>query len=378
MLISQLLAVALAVPTTMAASYAATERNMTVVKTTVLKNGQIIDWVHREDQGIIADPPSFPPGESTLLATQSLNTFKGSAAGPDGTVPILRSSGKVSAMKGNPNAKKQPASRITKRGYEGKHWYVSTADAGDNLGTSATLSMYKAFVESDDDFSLLQTAVSRNNVPKVGVQTVEVGWINYPTQVRNPHLFTFFTTNGYQAFGDYLCGWNTEYQGWVQYDNSYYPGMEMTPLAVVDSVQAEFAITVRLVGGNWWVGINGKWIGYYPGNLFTRDGNPSSATLETKSTQVNWYGEILQSQSQLTTTDMGSGHFANEGNKKSAYIRQIRVVDLSGQAFDYDGSQQVIVDDPKRYSISANFNSGSNWGSYFFVGGPGAGGVIGG
>lgn len=374
MLLCQILAVALTVPAAMA-SYIA-EHNFTVVKTTVLKNGQIIDWVQRDDQGTIAQPPDFPPGEATEVATQSLKVFKESNAGPDGTVPILRSTGNVSAMKSNPNTKKQPVSRITKRGYEGSHWYVSTADVGDSIGTSGTLSMYKAYVESTNDFSLIQTAVLRTGVPKVGAQSVEAGWINYPDQVRNPHLFTFFTTNGYNGYGDYICGWNTEYRGWVQYDNSYYPGMEMTPLAVVGGAQAEFTITVRLVSGNWWVGINGKWIGYYPASLFTRDGNAASATLESKATEVDWYGEVFQNQSQLTTTDMGSGHYASEGSGNAAYIRRMTVVDPSGTAYQYDGSGQVVVSDSKRYSLNANFASGTNWGSFLFLGGPGAGGVI--
>lgn len=373
-------AVALAAPAVFA-SYVH-DNKVETVKTTVLENGQVIDWIQRDSQGNVAIPPSASAGQYHPAVSQALSAFTSENAGPPGTVPILRSTGKKLAMKVPPSVGMKPKSRIEQRGYAGQHWYASTAQSGSNHGTSATISMFNAYVQSYDDFSLLQTAVERNGVPGVGgsrLETVEAGWINYPDQRTNPHLFTFFTANGHQAYGDNVCSWNTDYKGWVQYDNSYYPGMELTPYSVAGGDQHEFALTVRLTGGNWWIGINGKWIGYYPANMFTRNGNSASQTLESGSDQINWYGEIYQSQDDLTTTDMGSGHFANEGYGKAAYIRSIAVLNTSDQNQNYDGSQGQSVSDTNRYTLDPHYNSGdANWGSYFFLGGPGAGGVIGG
>lgn len=167
------------------------------------------------------------------------------------------------------------------------------------------------------------------------------------------------------------------YKGWVQSDHTYYPGMALHPYSVVDGAQNDLAIEVKLQDSNWWVGINGKWIGYYPANLFTKSGMKASDTLETKSDHAGWWGEVAQVESSLTTTDMGSGHFAADGKGKSAYIRNILFTNENGEQNSYNPDRNT-VSDPARYTLDPHYSSGEEWGSYFFLGGPGAGGVIGG
>ncbi|EFH56355.1 hypothetical protein ARALYDRAFT_903838 [Arabidopsis lyrata subsp. lyrata] len=68
--------------------------------------------------------------------------------------------------------------------------------------------------------------------------------------------------------------------------------------------------------GNWWLRVNEKdIIGYWPGSLFS--------SLGREATRVEWGGEIINSKTggRHTTTDMGSGHFADEGFKKASYVR---------------------------------------------------------
>ncbi|TQS33238.1 hypothetical protein Golomagni_06424, partial [Golovinomyces magnicellulatus] len=312
------------------------DRKPHIAKTVTLANGQVIDWVYRDSQGQVATPPPFQPEGMNVSNVATIHSFAGHEQGPAGTVPFLRNNGHDLPMKMPPH---KPKSRIAARQYRDRHWYASTAQTVNNHGTTGTFSMFKAYVQSNNDFSLIQTAVERNGVPGVGgsrLQTLEAGWINYPNQRRNPHLFTFFTTNGHQEYADNICSWNTDYKGWIQSDNTYYPGMEMTPLSVVNGEQHDLAISYQLFQGNWWFNVNGKWIGYYPANLFTRNGNTSGQTLESQSDQLNWYGEIYQSEDSMTTTDMGSGHYANEGRGKSAYIRNIAVVGTDGNSFNYD------------------------------------------
>lgn len=350
------------------------DQGIPVEKTVTLENGQVIDWIKRDVQGDIAQPPA-PIRQANPMQRINLSNFNETTTGPEGTVPVPRSDKKLPQTKVGPPRK---TNRHTARQYAGTHWYSSTNQAMDSHGSHAALSMYNAYVANSGDFSLLQTAIVRENTPQIGRQTVEAGWINYPDQVARPHLFSFYTTNNYEGYGDYVSGWNTEYRGWVQYDNTYYPGMELSPLATVGGSQHEVGIQYKLESGNWWLGVNGKWIGYYPANMFVTKGNAAGSTLADHATDVAWYGEIYQSEGPMTTTDMGSGHFANEGYGKAAFIRQIQITDTNGNDSAYDGSQGLVVSDPQRYSIDPHFNSGSDWGSYFFLGGPGAGGVIGG
>ena len=351
------------------------DSGLKVVKTTTLSNGQVIDWVEKESQGNVASPPPFAPEQDASKIVTLPADLDDENAGPEGTVPMLRSNGKDMPLKQGPPTGK--ISRVMRRQYHNKHWYASTAETATNYGSSGFISMFESYVQNSGDFSLLQTSISRT-VSGIGLQTLEAGWINYPDKFRRPHLFTFFTTNNYRGYGDYIGGWNTEYKGWVQTDNTYYPGMELSPFSVPGAEQHDLQIQYKLHQQNWWLAVNGKWIGYYPASQFTKDARSASETLETIAGQVNWYGEIFQIEEPETTTDMGSGYYAEEGYGKAAYIRNIKITGPKGSVRDYNGSDQLIVDDPKRYSMVTHFKSGEDWGTYFYLGGPGAGGVIGG
>jgi Neprosin len=75
-----------------------------------------------------------------------------------------------------------------------------------------------------------------------------------------------------------------------------------------------------------------------------------------------------------THTDMGSGRFADESWTRAAYMHNMRVQTWrDGAMADFDGSQGLFTTDPQLYDIDPHFNSGSNWGSYIYVGGPGSG-----
>lgn len=350
------------------------DQGLPVEKTVTLADGQVIDWIKREIQGEIAQPPAAL-NHGAAFKQLDIDPFNSTTRGPAGTVPIPRSDGRF------PKTKMAPPHNVNRhaaRQYADQHWYSSSSQSANSHGSSAALSMFKAYVANSNDFSLLQTAVAHLDVPNVGIQTVEAGWINYPAQVANPHLFTFYTTNAYQSYGDGVSGWNTEYRGWVQYDGSYYPGMELAPLSVAGGDQHQLQVQYRLYGGNWWLAVNGKWAGYYPASMFVTKGNAAAATLADHANAIDWYGEIYQSEGPMTTTDMGSGHFASEGYGKAAYIRNILITGTDDNDSDYDGSRGVLVSDTNRYTIDTHFNSETTWGSYFFLGGPGAGGVIGG
>ncbi|KAF2475934.1 DUF239-domain-containing protein [Lindgomyces ingoldianus] len=263
----------------------------------------------------------------------------------------------------------------------GDHWYASSAQRVNNRGGSASYSLYKAWTQSSGDFSLLQTAVIRSNVPKPGdnsnlvSQTVEAGWINYPAQVSAPHLFTYFTTDGYASTANNKGGWNREVAGWIQYDSQIYPGTSFAPLSTRGGTQYDIKIQWLLSNGNWWLFVLDRWIGYYPASLFGAGTDPNKS-LQTESSQIFYYGEIFDNHPQLTTTDMGSGNWPEAGWQQSAYIRNMVYTDTSGVDQRYDGSGSIVVSDSNRYRMDAEYQSQTSWGSYMYLGGPGAGGVI--
>ncbi|KAJ2973127.1 hypothetical protein NUW58_g9020 [Xylaria curta] len=262
----------------------------------------------------------------------------------------------------------------------GKHWYTSTGQHVDNKGGKGTFSLFGAYVQRSADFSLLQTAVIRSKAAhaKKGTtsQTVEAGWINYPDHGKEPHLFSYFTTNGYSGDGDNIGGWNRDRKGWVQVDKDLYPGIPFKPLSTRGGNQHELEIGYHLADGNWWLWCLDRYIGYYPGSLFSQGVNAAD-TLADHSDIIDFYGEIFNSEEEVTTTDMGSGEWPDAGYGKAAYIHNIVYTDTKGNFQNYNGQSQLIISDAKRYNIKPSWNSASSWGSYFYLGGPGAGGKIG-
>ncbi|KAI1109194.1 hypothetical protein F5Y14DRAFT_41155 [Nemania sp. NC0429] len=363
-----------------------------VVATTTTSDGQVIDWVIPESQtrNNLPQPPSPPPQKRDLQAVRRMqaasNTFLASdpgRQGPNGTVPILRSGGATGGIvKRLPTNNDESFAKTNgaAASYAGQHWYASSGQNVVNHGGKGTFSLFKAYTQNNADFSLLQTAVIRQNAAHAGTgavtQTVEAGWINYPNQVSAPHLFSYYTTNGYSAEGDNVGGWNRDHGGWVQVDSQIYPGIAFAPLSADGGSQYELEIGYYLTGGNWWLWCLDRYIGYYPASVFSKGVNAAD-TLADHSDLIDFYGEIYNSQSALTTTDMGSGEFPTAGFGKSGYIHNILYVNTANGYVDYNGQNQLIVSDTARYNLVTGWNSGSNWGSYFYVGGPGAGGKIG-
>lgn len=362
--------------------------NMPVVKTTITGDGQLIDWVPVDAQvqgAAIASPP--PPSmlkrSPTVQDTALVDAVRPKDRGPAGTVPIPRASGRgpTKPMKQLPDANNQT---VTAFSHYGEHLWAHTGQEVQTHGANAKFSLFKAFVEQSSDFSLLQVGVWRHNAAHAGTgprkQTVEAGWINFPNQGSLPHLFTFFTANGYERYGDNVCSWNRDFKGWVQVDRDLFPGVAFLSLSTIGGgVKAEADIGYIYYEGNWWLTVLGRWVGYYPGTLFSAGGVNPNDTLNSYADHISFFGEVFNSENEQTKTDMGSGEFPEKGLGNAAYLRNIVYYSVDDdRAVDYDGSAQIIVSDQDRYRLKTSFKSGTDWGSYFYLGGPGAGGVVGG
>jgi hypothetical protein len=344
------------------------------VSQTTTTDHHTIDWIPIDAQGPIAKPPApltvFATTSNTSIAEPELLN-PGAQLGPPGTVPIPRVDPAYLNSLPTKSLPDKNKSSKSKRQYSGDHWYVSSDQVVSNYGGSAFYSIFKAFVNNKNDFSLLQTAVTHSSTK--GEQTLEAGWINYPNQVAAPHLFTYYTTNGYKSNGNNVGGWNRDVTGWVQYDTLIFPGTVFSPNSVDGGAQYEIQIQYLLYEGNWWVWVRDRWIGYYPASIFSNAA--SGVTLATGSDTIYYYGEVYQSEGPLTTTDLGSGEFAEKGFGRSAYIHNLVYFDTAGVSHPYTAG--FWDSDPTRYDHRNVVNSGTNWGSYVYLGGPGAGGVVG-
>jgi len=361
-----------------------------VVKTTRTPSGQTLDWVAIESQvarGKIADPPSDSIRLKPVRGRRAEEPVKfeleqaEAVRGPAGTVPVVRKNlQRVPSWK----SLEQYLSKHGRRTYtietedghkievpaDGSvHDYASTQQSVTAYGTEGALSAFDPYTEWSDEFSLLQLGLIRGSGN--GRQTVEVGWQEdrdlYGDWV--PHLFVFYTTNGYSKSGDKIGGYNRDVDGWVQYSSSIFPETAFGPTSIRGGAQYMIQLKVQLWQGNWWVRCNGEWIGYYPGSLYSTSG------LRSKADTVGWWGEVVDSSdhSGTTKTDMGSGNYPSLGWQYSGYAHNLKYQSgTAGSLSIYTGGSNDVTN-TAWYDLETHFSSGSSWESYMWLGGPGAG-----
>ncbi len=365
-----------------------TERRsrLDIVASTKTDSGQILDWIHPGSQvasGRLASPPPLDvmPDYGHRGIRPELEDQE-HARGPAGAVPILRRDVEE-VLNGNPQ--RELADFLSKHGRakdrstpmggaggeikqpgESDHHYASTCEDVLNQGGHGNISIWDPYVADPNEFSLGQVNVATG--PEVPVvQTVEAGWQDYPALYgsNGPHLFVFYTTNGYGKMGDNVGGYNLDVDGFVQYSSITYPGM-LLPASKQSGWQVTVHVRVLKYQGNWWIRAGNEWVGYYPCSLFGSNGLRYSAG------SIAWYGEVVDlDDGVFTKTDMGSGQPALLGYGLAAFMCNLTTYRYrSGVPFHYQPTK-IATPTPLCYSLDDHSLSGGLWGSYFFFGGKG-------
>jgi len=398
----------------------ARQSTLKIVKTTTTPSGRTIDWVPIESQhpsGVIATPPPLAlahvaPAENHRLEetlhipgsvkrpvaaeeqqhVQSITFELDNPAverGPAGTVPILRPD--ISRLPQNISVenlhRKLGGVRVNRLRANSQptdpdpagYFHNTDSQSGKFYGWDGRFNVWDPTINNPNgagnDHSILQ--VWLQNYGKGVTQSLEGGWtvddsLNGDTQ---PHIFTYYTTNGYSSDGDNKGGYNTLHKGWVQYSNSVFPGIRINGASSYGGTQYEVSMKFQLYKEpnnndvNWWVAVQGIWMGYYPATLFNGG----------LGVDVDWVGsggEIYSSLSnpENTQDQMGSGHKASQGWTKAAFLRLLRTQsDMAGNMANNSGSgtsDAAVSGGADPYTIDMHMNSGSSWGSYFYAGGP--------
>jgi hypothetical protein len=403
------------------------QASLKIVKTTTTPSGQTIDWVPIDSQAHSGKIASAPPAElargghekPVAAAEHRAREHEGHGhgahghgghervaktvsaelddpsieRGPPGTVPILRPD--IALMSRFAGVKRRHAKSggflLDRSGGKGEtappyptgFFHGTDTQDGSFYGWEGTINVWDPAINipsggNGTDHSIVQAWLINWNSSGTR-QTIEGGWT--VDQSLNgdllPHLFTFYTNDNYNPlYGNNEGSYNAQYQGWVQYDGSIFPGMLLHPTSSFDGEQYEMPMKFQLyqepTNGdfNWWVAVLGKWIGYYPASLFGPEGLAVSASV------VKSGGEVYSAlpNPEQTQDQMGSGFQASGGWMKAAYVRNIRLqTDMNGTMVDNNGvgsTDAALPGGANPYSIAMDMESGSNWGSYFFVGGP--------
>jgi hypothetical protein len=299
-------------------------------------------------------PQLVPPVENLYRFRRLEEMFQKYPDGHRGTPPI---GGEVRRDSG-----KQPMLADT------THEYAHAYRTVDNTGSQADFNLWSPFVEFDSEFSLSQLWVTRGDFSDSSLQTIEVGWQVYKQLYSDTkaHLFIYFTTAAYASSSG--C-YNLSCTGFVQTDSTVVIAGTFTNYSTIDGQQYQATLSVyRDPSGahNWWLRINGVWVGYYPNSLFNTRG------LANVSSKIDFGGEILNDAKGgvHTRTHMGSGRFPVEGWQRAAFTKKIQYWDAAGSAFNATGLTRSATN-ASYYDLQLLSTTDANWLQYYYFGGPG-------
>ncbi|KAK0602298.1 hypothetical protein LWI29_032095 [Acer saccharum] len=231
---------------------------------------------------------------------------------------------------------------VSGNGHEHAIAYTGTQEV---YGARATINVWDPSIQVVNEFSLSQIWVLSGSFDGSDLNSIEAGW----------------QSDSYQATGCYnlLCA------GFIQTNSRIAIGAAISPVSSISTNQYDITILIwkdpKL--GNWWMGFGENMlVGYWPAELFTH--------LADHATMVEWGGEVVNSRAngEHTSTQMGSGHFAEDGFQKASYFRNLEIVD-SDNSLSSAQDISILAENTNCYNIKSSYNN--EWGTYFYYGGPG-------
>ncbi|KAL1197819.1 Protein neprosin [Cardamine amara subsp. amara] len=244
-----------------------------------------------------------------------------------------------------------------------EHAIAYTETSSEIYGAKATMNVWDPKIEEVNEFSLSQIWILSGSFVGPDLNSIEAGWQVSPELYgdNRPRLFTYWTSDSYQATGCYnlLCS------GFIQTNNKIAIGAAISPLSTFKGNQFDITILIWKDPkmGNWWMGLgDNTLVGYWPAELFTH--------LADHATTVEWGGEVVNTRAsgRHTTTQMGSGHFPDEGFGKASYFRNLEVVDSDNSLVPVR-DVKILAENTECYDIKSSYSN--EWGTYFYYGGPG-------
>ncbi|KAG0460478.1 hypothetical protein HPP92_020775 [Vanilla planifolia] len=241
---------------------------------------------------------------------------------------------------------------------------VAYTETGEGFyGAKATINVWDPYIQVANEFSLSQIWVVSGSYDQSDLNTIEAGWQVSPEIYgdTSPRLFIYWTRDAYQATGCYnlLCS------GFIQTNSEVVIGGSISPVSSIGGEQIDITILIWKdpKQGNWWLKFGDDMpVGYWPAELFTH--------LANGATKVQWGGEIIDSRpnGRHTSTQMGSGLFAEEGFARSSYFDNLEVVDATNSLSPV---LSVYTQSDNSHCYDIKSSSRSDGGTYFYYGGPG-------
>lgn len=294
----------------------------------------------------VSPPPTLPDGSAPATQETVEPTF------PEG---VTAPKGQPETSEGVTNSTVAYTKSEKRAGLE--YFYAATNQAVVTKGVYADVQIAKPYLDSTDFHTLHEIAISNDATTSGKRNIVEVGWTVDKLVNNNsdePHLFVFYWVNGVaQCYNG--CGF-------VQYGGSTArAGMQLTPGSIKK-------MGIQYFNNNWWISYDNKWVGYYPGTLWSAATPTAQTFTESNSSQL--FGEVAANSS-TPCTDMGTGYHGFGSSIPVTNKAKVNNTRYVGTTTPVD----LFFNSPTNstyYTIAKNGSERS-----YTYGGPGAGGNIG-
>ncbi|XP_006661340.1 uncharacterized protein LOC102717464 [Oryza brachyantha] len=199
-----------------------------------------------------------------------------------------------------------------------------------------------------------------------GVNTFEVGFHVFPELYNNSdvHFYTFWTRDAYSKTGCY----NLRCPGFVPASGAaLYPGQAVAPTSSYNGEDRYIIISLHTDPdtGDWVVYRDDldtpSFLGHFPRDL--------CPDMTGSASRVAWSGFVSYPKNGRGPP-MGSGHFAEEGDRRAAYFKNMKLFDSKGHAQDpVPSSLECMADRLECYDRSLVYLAVKD-GYLFYYGGP--------
>ncbi len=245
------------------------------------------------------EPPPMTPGDSGEAAKDA-SAAPGQRPCPEGFVPkpIGRQVPRGRSVSGAPVFQGVSSIRsipLSTAAYD--YYYAGAYQNAGSAGGTAFFTQHQPVLAPGDSHTLVEISVKSTDVRQI----VEVGW----TVDRSlngddlPHLFVAHWVDGIPACYN-GCGW-------VPFSSTLSPGMTLT------SDGTGYQYSIFFWQGNWWIGYQGQWVGFFPGSLW-------NGTFQ-KAGMIQWFGEVsVQSGTIPPLSSMANSFLGNSGNPSTAQV----------------------------------------------------------
>ncbi|XAR67658.1 hypothetical protein NMG60_11002503 [Bertholletia excelsa] len=291
-------------------------------------------------------PSSYPSGgkvDETQL--ELIQDWRKNGECPEGTIPIRRTK-KYDPHQHFPiGLHRRNFSNSLDTDIRKGHEYATVNEKGGSYhGSQSRINIWNPQVE-ENEMSISQMWVVSNTQPE-SMNTVEAGWIVLPGRYgdHQTRFFVYWTSDGYQTTGCY----DLDCPGFVQMSTKIAVGAPVGAVSIYGEESFEILVEIfqDLGTKNWFLRVQDE---------------------------LQWGGEILnlKTNGHHTTTQMGSGHFPDEGDKKSSYFHNIAMIDNLNSNWSDPANPQTYVTNPLCYDSQIAPDKQGVAGTYFHYGGPG-------